>query len=514
MSGCAKTTTAMKSITHLPLSQWICIAYTHSAVNNLRNIFSSLSNLEIVPRDNFMTIHRFLQIPVNTNGDYSLIKRKQLKYLANLIIVDEFSLIPLDIIDYLFELSVSANVDMVFVGDFVQLMPISLTREPISLNLLSSDFSNINMSFNEAIRIADHLSNSVYTSKYFETAQKMILLHNYRNGSKVNQVLNDALDYKFDKSMGAADNNIISLLEISKYVNDGYIVLSSTYSLLEQAYIYTNPIVGENEFNKLKNTRIGKIKIDVADKLVLLENLDNEFVNGDEVIVKSLIENGNEIEIIKNYPSDSIEDNFSNTFGNELSKHAIYNNRIVDANKILPYNFITCHKAQGRTIPKVLLILDDLFEITMLYTAITRARDDIKFIKFKHLPSKSDIEAFKIMRDVIYKLPNDKIKSNEKRLKKRKKIEMRDILNIDYKNVCMNDDDDLLKQSKPIQINQSIQQQSKPIQINQSIQQQSKPIQINQSIPLSNIANLKTSTLINLNDLELIQSINYSNVHF
>ena len=38
----------------------------------------------------------------------------------------------------------------------------------------------------------------------------------------------------------------------------------------------------------------------------------------------------------------------------------------------------------------------------MLYTAITRASEDVKFIKFKHLPDKSDIEAFKIMRNVIY----------------------------------------------------------------------------------------------------------------
>ena len=98
MSGCAKTTTAISSIIKLPLSQWICIAFTHSAVNNLKDIFMKLSKTELNVQNNFMTIHKFLQLPVVENGNYSIVKRKQLKYLANLIIVDEFSLIPLDII--------------------------------------------------------------------------------------------------------------------------------------------------------------------------------------------------------------------------------------------------------------------------------------------------------------------------------------------------------------------------------------------------------------------------------
>lgn len=555
MSGCAKTTTAMKSIKNMPLSQWICIAFTHSAVNNLKDIFMKLTDNKInIPQNNFMTIHKFLQIPVNGNGDYSIIKRKQLKYLANLIIVDEFSLIPLDIIEYLFELSISANVDMVFVGDFIQLMPISLTREPISLNLLSSDFSNINMTFNEAIRIADHLSNSVYTSKYFESAQKMILLHNYRNGSKVNQVLNDALDYKFNKAMGAADDNIISLFEIPKYVNDGYIILSSMYCLLEQAYMYVNPVINENEHNKLKNTKIGKVKIDVGDKLVLLENLDSEFVNGDEVIVKSLLDE-NDIEIIKNenlnenkeliqdkYNLDKTlineneiiksnnnlhkistnEDKLKFKYENEILKSEC-KSRIINCNKILPYNFITCHKAQGRTIPKVLLILDDLFEITMLYTAITRARDDIKFIKFKHLPSKTDISSFKIMRDVIYKLPNENIKLKPKKMKK--KMKMKNILNIDYENVCMNDENlNVIQSANSIKINSnsSTKINSNSINLNSNsskIVQTTNSINLNQTTKINSNSSIQSTNLnpnssIQSINSNIIQSINYSNVQF
>ena len=203
----------------------------------------------------------------------------------------------------------------------------------------------------------------------------MILLYNYRNNDKVAEVLNDALNYKFD-------NYIIKKSEIRKYIKEGYIVLSSMYKHLETAYTFGVPENKiEDEIGVIYKTKIGNIKILPGDKFVLLENIDVEFVNGDEVKIVNVFDK-NKVEITK------LEGGITT---------------ITQASKLIPYNFITCHKAQGRTIDKVLLILDDLFEITMLYTAITRAKTDIKFIKFNHLPNKDDIEAFKIMRDIIYK---------------------------------------------------------------------------------------------------------------
>ena len=40
----------------------------------------------------------------------------------------------------------------------------------------------------------------------------------------------------------------------------------------------------------------------------------------------------------------------------------------------------------------------------MLYTGITRAKEDIKFINFnpKRLPNKDDVETFKILDKIIY----------------------------------------------------------------------------------------------------------------
>lgn len=51
----------------------------------------------------------------------------------------------------------------------------------------------------------------------------------------------------------------------------------------------------------------------------------------------------------------------------------------LDKLPILPLNFITAHKAQGNSYDKVVCILDDHFDISILYTMISRARLNVKF---------------------------------------------------------------------------------------------------------------------------------------
>ena len=148
MSGCAKTTTAIKLLIKLNTENFNCIAFTHSAVNNLKEKYKE--NYEQAEIDlkvykpfnpdvlsNFKTIHKFLRIPITENGNYTIIKHQMLQ-IKSLIIVDEFSLIPLNIINYLFEIATDrVDINFIFVGDFIQLMPISEIREPINLNLLT-----------------------------------------------------------------------------------------------------------------------------------------------------------------------------------------------------------------------------------------------------------------------------------------------------------------------------------------------------------------------------------------
>ena len=75
---------------------------------------------------------------------------------------------------------------------------------------------------------------------------------------------------------------------------------------------------------------------------------------------------------------------------------------------ILPTDYISIHKSQGRSYDHIVVVLDQLFEITMLYTAITRARLDVKFVlinydldKFKQNLHKT-INAFNLLKKIIY----------------------------------------------------------------------------------------------------------------
>ena len=46
---------------------------------------------------------------------------------------------------------------------------------------------------------------------------------------------------------------------------------------------------------------------------------------------------------------------------------------------IAPYNLITFHRSQGKSIENVIICIDDIFDLGMLYTGITRAVENVKF---------------------------------------------------------------------------------------------------------------------------------------
>jgi hypothetical protein len=143
--------------------------------------------------------------------------------------------------------------------------------------------------------------------------------------------------------------------------SNDYVIISSEYSILSDV------LQKSNEFSQTGYpTKIGTTK---SNKCILNETVDDDFLNGDVV------------EITKVYPEfDMVE--ITNFNKQTLS---------IPYDKLLPYNFITVHKAQGRGYDNVVLILDSLFEITMLYTGITRAKKNIKFIIF-NMKNQSKIE--------------------------------------------------------------------------------------------------------------------------
>lgn len=395
MAGCSKSTTIINMITQFYNRgiSFNCLAYTHSAVNNLRDMFcnaqlalsdsTTVSSNKVLNQTQyhlFQTLHKFLKIPIEKDSSYKVIYHKDLKF-GNYVIVDEFSLVPLDIFNYLFYLANTTSTTFIFVGDIIQLPPIvnSTDKNNLNLNKVSNtyetEFKDLVVEFNVAISIFNHLTQTIYFNNNYQKSDKLILTKNYRNDSNVFNILERALN---------GDYQLIQQCDLKDYVNKDYTVISSKYKYLKLIYQLVNHFDG---FTQLFNTRIGMINIIVGMKLVLITNIDDEYLNGDLVQVIQTNYKDNKV-IVKHY-------------NDTITETAIE----IDTLNVLPYNYITCHKAQGKSIDNVILVLDNMFEITMLYTAITRARYDVKFICFNqdNKPKPYELKAFKLLRDVIYK---------------------------------------------------------------------------------------------------------------
>lgn len=412
MAGCSKSTTIINMITQFYNKgiSFNCLAYTHSAVNNLRDMFcntqlassdsptvkfqplsqtksskvSSINSSKVLNQTQyhlFQTLHRFLKIPIEKDSTYKVIYHKDLK-LGNYVIVDEYSLVPLDIFNYLFYLANTTSTTFIFVGDMIQLPPIVTSSDKPTKNngvsysnIYESEFKDIVVEFNVAVSIFNHLNQTIYYNNNYQKSDKLILTKNYRNDSNVFNILEKALDGEYQ---------CIQQHELMNYVNKGYVVISSKYKYLKSIYQLVNHF---DSVNQLFNTKIGMINILIGMKLVLITNIDNDYLNGDLVQVIQTKCSDNTI-IVKHYDDST----------NETAIE-------INAVNVLPYNYITCHKAQGKSIDNIILVLDEMFEITMLYTAITRARYDVKLICFdqSNKPKDYELKAFKLLRDVIYK---------------------------------------------------------------------------------------------------------------
>ena len=65
---------------------------------------------------------------------------------------------------------------------------------------------------------------------------------------------------------------------------------------------------------------------------------------------------------------------------------------------LAPYQFMTIHKAQGMGFDEVIIICEELFQLGMLYTAITRARHKVMFYV-----SENDSPKMKILNELFDK---------------------------------------------------------------------------------------------------------------
>lgn len=360
-AGTGKTTTILNSL--LNFDSVLCIAYTHSAVENLRS--KSNNNFK------YMTIHKYLKLPIN-----KIIYRKLKEYERfDYIVIDEVSLIPLNIIDILFNLTnYFKETKFIFIGDLLQLPCINKDKKLLNIKQKYlkkyPGFKNVVSNLENCLKLVLYLNDTIYFNEYFMNNDKMILTYNYRNNEYVQSIINELICCFYNEEL---KNNIMKyIININELYNyKDYVKLASRYKYLKTLYSVSN-IMKDDE--KCVNCKIGEIFIKNGDILVANENIeDMDLVNGEEYII------------------ENVDD--------ELLMFNI--------KKFLPYNYLTIHKSQGKTLDKIVVCIDDLFEISMFYTALTRAKTDIKLICLGSIEKeiekiKDNNVLFNILNNVLY----------------------------------------------------------------------------------------------------------------
>ena len=377
-AGTGKTTTILKSLKNY--DSVLCIAYTHSAVENLKSKSKGTFKGTESKKNHwvFMTIHKYLKLPIN-----KIIYRKLKEYERfDYIVIDEVSLIPLNIIDILFNLTnYFKETKFIFIGDLLQLPCINKDKKMLNIKQKYikhyPGFKDVISNLENCLKLVLYLNDTIYFNEYFMNSDKMILTYNYRNNEFVQNVINELI-YVFyiDELKENIKKHMININEL--YTTTGqspykdYVKLASRYKYLKTLYSISN-IKKDNE--KCVNCKIGEIFIKNGDILVANENIeDMDLVNGEE------------------YTIENVDD--------ELLMFNI--------KKFLPYNYLTIHKSQGKTLDKIVVCIDDLFEISMFYTALTRAKTDIKLISLggfdKYVEKIKDNKVlFNILNNVLYK---------------------------------------------------------------------------------------------------------------
>lgn len=380
-AGTGKTYSTIQSFLTQSIVNVLCLAFTHSAVNNMKNY---ATKRQFNQKFTFSTLHKFFHLPIPfkpINRIPSLVSDDNKPFTH--VIIDEFSLIPLDIMKYILDCVKNSIVPVIFIGDLLQLPPIADIEDK------SFDFqffrknTEIWNKIDRNLEVGYYLSNTIFTLPEYQKSDKMILTHNYRSNDEVMKILNNIFhsNSTIQPEIPISDVSTLFDLEYSEDIT----IIASEYKLLTKAL---------NKMKHYKGTYPTKIGLVKSNKCILNETISADFLNGDIVFQTQII--NDEAQTIRHSSNDESV---------EITNLSLNQKITVHPNKLLPYNFITVHKSQGRGYDNVILILNDLFEITMLYTAITRARKSIKFIFFGNLQNFhkiKNINEFNLLENIIY----------------------------------------------------------------------------------------------------------------
>ncbi|WP_343190222.1 exodeoxyribonuclease V subunit alpha [Buchnera aphidicola (Mollitrichosiphum nigrofasciatum)] len=320
------------------------------------------------------TLHYILGI--KKNSQKPLFNKKR-KINANILIIDETSMIDFFIMNYLIH-AISKKTKIILLGDPNQIEPINS----------SSFFNNICKYMykeNTKEKTSTLITNKNYNINKINYSKTKIckLTTNFRfnKTSEINKLSQIILEKKKSnkkiKKFIKKKNKNIKFIKIKK--------ISDYKKIIKQIIKYYHNIKNEQEFKKyrilctIKKGPFGTKKINKYIEYYIIKKKPYKKINN------FIIYDGKPIMITKNNP-------ILNLFNGEIGIIKIINNNIIVffKNKKIPlYNInnyettwcTTIHKSQGSEFENIYIILPNLFKkkITkkLIYTAITRAKKKI-----------------------------------------------------------------------------------------------------------------------------------------
>lgn len=380
-------------------NSFVVLAFTHTAVNNIKNI--CLNNIDDKNKkilDNkFMTIHKYFHINIETNkiAYYKFDK-------LDIMFIDEYSFISIDLFKLILPIIFNTVKKVVLCGDYKQIKTVDYNNN-ISYDILFKYVNNINFFNKYSIYPIRHYENSILSLKDIQNnlLNCIILKENHRSNNNILNIVNEICFNNINDeniTFTQHSENIKKLIDkyiinkdnaIKLIANNNYCFIASKYKYLKNINHLVNKyqcikdsynIINGSE--EIKNYTIHNIitpDINIIDVLKIRQNElikitenTNEFINGEEYIFKEYNKDNKYVLLM--------DKNEKYYYLSPISK--TIDNINICYYPILPSYLSTFHKAQGLSIDNVIICLDSLFDFTLLYTGITRARNNIKFFIF------------------------------------------------------------------------------------------------------------------------------------
>ena len=367
LAGTGKST-YMASLIRAETRSFVVLAATHSAVENIYRIVGT------VDRRKFMTLYSYFRIDYINN----MIRGVPPAQVVSVIYIDEFSLIN----KHLFRrcLMKVPRSDVVLCGDPLQLNAIYDTEESIT-------FAELKALQDLPIPAIQHYHLSIFGLKEVSKAEKVKLTEIKRSEDAVLRLFNAIFvdgNKEYDGFKFVTFDEMVHLVH-----TDDYVLLASKYARLQEVYDELAEV--DNRFDvhiEQRNEKgFKRLHFYKGMELMMIETTE-DYYNGQRVYFDSVLDGNNSIYVL--------------TEARGLLK--VVKDNIIP---VTPSNLLTVHKAQGMTIPKIIVNLDDMFDPCMLYTAITRAKTDVLFYtkesdKVKKLFDSACIDVFHELRRKVY----------------------------------------------------------------------------------------------------------------